>query len=367
MRGSICSWLFFFLALCSTAAGAQESLLQPADPAENSPREDLRSALFKNEINTRSCITIDAGPKGGLLKDAPDLDQFLKELILALQKGRHREVAAKFHPRLKVHESLIKEQFAAFERTYASPLDFSIYKLWAINTVDGTTTGFNCMEGLQVHPQYGYPLQFGLWLQLMGQKELARLYIPIVPLRTKDRWALGGLHIQQWTHHGKDFSAWLEFAQSASQDKHPIAAYIGYDIATKLLNGGGMLTYASVEYIQELQAKVMPKSEFEATILAHVRGQIQEELKPIYVASILTEDGAGVLVRFSTPRDLTLEEVTQNCANVGRNMVKSKWDRHLAGIKCTYVLPKEDPTKEGVLGGLYMSFKKLPAPTPKKH
>jgi len=331
---------------------AAEETLVPAAATDSSPREALRKELFADALATPSCRTLDIGPKGGLLKAAPDLDAFIKKILKGLQSSDPGLLAPLFHKRLRVRESLLREQFTGFAQTYQKPLDFSVLKAWAFNTVDGSVAGFPCMEGLEAFPLYGYPLQIGLWVQVMGQLELGRIYIPIVPL--EGAWWIGGFHTQQWTHNGKDFTVWLEAAQKSAGSGAPEVTWVLYDISTKLLNGGGLIKFPALEYIQSIQSKVMSKSTFDQSI-----GGLAKNLKPVYSASILTEDGAGILVRMATPRDLSLPEVTGTCEDLARSMIAKKWNNGLAGIKCTYVLPKEDPSKEGVLGGIYLSFAKV--------
>lgn len=350
----IVSSVFLFICLAATQAIAEDTLV-PAPAIESSPREDLRKELFSDSLATPGCKSLDVGPKGGLLKVAPDLDLFIKKILKGLQTSDAAILAPLFHKRLRVRESLLQEQFTGFAQTYQKPLDFSVYKTWAFNTVDGSVAGFPCMDGLEAFSLYGYPLQIGLWVQVMGQLELGRIYIPIVPL--EGTWWIGGFHTQQWTHNGKDFTAWHEAAQKSALQSIPEVTWVLYDISAKLLNGGGLIKFPALEYIQNAQAKLMSKAEFYSSVSAFAKG-----LKPVYIASILTEDGAGILVRMATPRDLTLPEVTGTCEDIARAMIAKKWNRALAGIKCTYVLPKEDPAKEGVLGGIYLSFAKVKPP-----
>ena len=335
-------------AVISTSVFGETSLV-PVPISESSPKEDLRKTLFADSLDKASCKTLDVGPKGGLLKESPDLDEFIRKILAGLKKSSAADLLPLFHSRLKVGPGLLNEQFSSLERTYHKPLDFSIYKAWAFNSVDGAVAGFPCLDGLEAFPLYGYPLQFGLWVQVLGQIELGRIYIPIVP--AEGGWRIGAFHIQQWTHAGKDFTAWHDAAQKSLSKNIPVATWVLYDISAKLLNGGGLIKFPAVDYLLEAQKKIMTKAEFDTAVAANVT-----KLKPVYIASILTVDGAGILVRMATDRDLSLPEVTGTCEDIARLMIEKKWNQDLAGIKCTYVLPREDTQKEGVLGGIYLSF-----------
>src|SRR5690606_13636117 len=137
-----------------------------------------------------------------------------------------------------------------------------LFKLWALNTVDGSTKALHCDEGrLNLYPLYGYPLQFGVWLQIMGQKELGRIYMTIVPADGK--WNVGSLNAQQWTHEGKDFATWTEEALKLSRMGHKPAAWVKFDVSAKLLDGGGFVDIEMRNEVLAARDREMSQADWE--------------------------------------------------------------------------------------------------------
>ena len=65
-------------------------------------------------------------------------------------------------------------------------------------------------------------------------------YMFLMQNKIKNEFKITGLHIQQWTHEGKDYSFWIE---KSFEDKDEINKWIDLDIAEKLLVGGDFLEY----------------------------------------------------------------------------------------------------------------------------
>ena len=155
-------------------AGASHSALAENDPMirmvadarENSPKEDLRLSLFKTPTKV-DCTSVKATPRGQTDID-PTLNRFLADLLEALKKKSDKDLQPLFHPRLNVSLNTLGEILARMDNTYGAPLDTSVYRLWALNTIDGTPQVLKCIDdNVQVYAQYGYPLQYRVLLQNM--------------------------------------------------------------------------------------------------------------------------------------------------------------------------------------------------------
>ena len=166
-----------------------------------------------------------------------------------------------FHPRLNTSLFAVKEILAKVDTTLGGPLDVSVYRLWALNTVDGSPKGLHCDgDELTVHPHYGYALQFGIWLQIMGQKEIGRAFATIVPVG--DKWYLGSFYAQQWTHASKDPIAWAQQAQRDLEKGQKEAAFVEFDVASKLLEMGKNIELELISQVNSARDQIMTKPDF---------------------------------------------------------------------------------------------------------
>jgi len=328
----------------------------PLPPEAGSPHEDLRKRLFADSVTQASCASITTGPKGNLMKVESDLDRFIANLLDSLQKRDVTNLLRFFHPRLGVRPIVIEAQLHGIERIYGKPIDWSIRDLWALNSVDGSTKGLACGPGLNVYPLYGYPLQFGLWLQAMGPKELGRIYMGIVP--ANGRWNIGSFHVQQWTHSGREASSWAEEAARDVVAKEPMAAWAKFDLARKLASGGGFVELAATSEALALRDQQMTEDQWKNEITTAIAASAKDR-EIAHVSTMLADGGVGILIRFRTNRDLALSEIKSSCAAIGKDLAARSWSNRLAGLRCSWILPKEGADKDGVLGGIYYSFASL--------
>jgi hypothetical protein len=186
----------------------------------------------------------------------------------------------------------------------------------------------------------------------MGQMELGRIYISLVP--ADGRWNIGSFHSQQWTHDSRDFATWAEEGQKNARMGYPLAAFVKYDIASKLLHGGGFIDVAMQDEVNAARDAVVTREKWQAAIK-----ELLKDWDIPYTASMLVVDGAGILVRIRTDKEVSLEDMKKDCANVAQTFIKQPFHTALQGIRCSYVLPKEDAEKEGILGGLFVKFADL--------
>ena len=319
------------------------------DPAANSPKEAIRLKLFK-EPQKAACAAVQIDPRGATGGMDPELDGFLKQVLTALKAKDDKALQPLFHKRLNISLQAIQETFARLDNTYGAPLDVSVYRLWALNTVDGNPAGLKCEDDrLTVSPMYGYPLQFGVWLQVMGQKELGRIYLSIVP--ADGHYNLGAFHAQQWTHDSKDFASWTEEAQQATHMGYKEAAYVKYDLASKLLDGGGFIDIALRDDVTKARDLVMPQAAWEKSVKTTLK-----DYDVVYTSTLLVVGGAGVLARIKVPAELSLETMKTTCRKAAETLAKEAWTTYVEGLRCSFLLPKDDPKADGAMGGLFVPF-----------
>lgn len=342
----------FLLTLVTTAAFAQEVVKPVTDPKQKSPKEDLRLKLFKDQAAKPGCGAVQIDPKGNSGVDA-ELDGFLKTAVEAIKKKDDKGLQPLFHPRLNVGLLAIQETFAKLDNQYGAPFDVSVYRLWALNTVDGSPKGLTCEDDrLTVNPQYGYPIQFGVWLQVMGQRELGRIFLAIVP--AEGRWNIGAFHAQQWTHDSKDFATWAEEGVQNDRMGMKEAAYIKFDIASKLLDGGGFVEISMRDEATKARDAVMSFANFDKSVR-----QALKDFDVVQTATLLVVGGSGVLVRIKVPAEISVENMQKECNRTAETLMKQQWTGYVEGIRCSYLLPNEDPKKEGQMGGMFVRFSEL--------
>ena len=333
------------------SSGSSDRDIAPVSDANvNSPKEKLRTKIFASNLETPGCKPIQVHPRGGIADLDAELDGFLKQLIQAVQRHKETDLQPLFHRRLNVSIPAIAESFAKLDFSLGAPLDVSIYRLWAYNTVDGSPSGINCGEdGLKAFPQYGYPLQFGVWLQLLGKQELGRIYVSVVP--ADGRWNIGAFHTQQWTHASKDFIAWAQEGELDARKNLKESAYVKLDIAQKLLDVGGFLESTTHADITKARDALMTKDDWDHSVRKPLEG-----FEIIYTGSLLVLDGAGILARIRVPGEVSVMEIKESCKKMAQSIRATSWGAALGGMRCSFNLPKESSKRDGVLGGIYVSF-----------
>ncbi len=336
-----------------------ERLAKGAD--EKFPKELLRNKIFldsnsnsndhssRHPLTESSCLILKSPPKGPNNIE-PEFNKFVTSIIQSLKNKADKDLHALFHPRLKIAQSFVDEIVAKVANNYGTPYDVSVYRILALNTVDGSPNAIKCEgDAITVYPLYGYPLQFSLWLQVQGSKEIARIFVQIVP--TEQRWNIGGFHVQQWTHEGQDFEAWTNRALESLKFNAPLAAYIDYDIAAKLINGDRFYELDALGKIISARDNVMSKENWTKQI-----SNVLKNRDISYSASLLITGGSALLLRLRVKEEISLEQIKKDCQNIVDEFGKQNWTKRLQGIRCSYLLPNEDPTKEGAIGGIFLPF-----------
>lgn len=341
-----------FFGLSALVAQEQPVRVEAVDPLENSPKEKARLELF-SDPKQPGCIPVRTTSKDAGSAIDKDLDVFVREIVAAIKTRDDKRLQPLFHRRTNTSLYAIGENFARMASVVGLPLDVSIYKLWALNTVDGTPKAVTCEdEGVTVYPLYGYPLQFGLWLQVQGKTELGRIFISIVP--AEGRWNIGSYHFHQWTHAGKDPGDWVKEAFQAKTEGDLVGAHMRFDLANKLLHAGKFLEIpAAVDAVAARDA-VMTNDKFQET----VRMGAKTEDVP-FVATLLVVDGVGILYRMRMAGEISTEEIKKRCLTQAEAVKKSPWAKGVTGIRCSFLLPKEAAEKEGAMGGIYIALSEV--------
>lgn len=336
--------LGFYLAL---AAQSNAEVLAPAKLEEQSPREELRRQLFRERLSSRTCVTISKNPAGTVPAD-PALTVALQKLVDGINRSYASDLVPLFHPQLKVRSRQVAAALTSISRISGNAAQASLFRAYALNNPDGVAELAECTEdSLSLRSLYGHKLQAAAWVQVQGEEEVSRVYADFVP--SKDKWLIGAWHVQQWTHAGKDFLGWRELATAQAAAKQPISAWILYDLAIKLLDGGKFLSFPVTGEIVAEQGKLLGGK----TLLESLAPKFSPE-KLVYAASLFSRKGAAVLLRFGLDSEWSANAIREHCRAKFKQLQSDGTINGLAGIRCDYVLPKESPLKEGALGGIFI-------------
>ena len=354
-KNKLLAFVLVLISAISLPTFAEEAPVnvKAVDPLENSPKEKMRLAIFGTEAATPGCALVKTIDKEAVSKLDKDLDKFLKELVAAVKSRDEKSLQPLFHRRTNTTLAAIGESHARMASVVGLPLEVSIYKLWALNTVDGAAKGLNCEdEGVTAFPLYGYPLQFGLWLQVMGKAEIGRIYLSIVP--AEGRWNIGSYHFHQWTHAEKDAGTWVKDAFTARDAGDMTGAYMRFDLAKKLLNAGKFLEIPASVDAEKARESIMTSEKFIETVRT---GMTKEDVP--FIATLLVVDGVGLLYRLRVAEEISTNDIKKRCREHAIKVKKESWAKGISGIRCSFLMPKEAAEKEGALGGIYIAFDEL--------
>ncbi|MCX6117267.1 MAG: hypothetical protein NT027_06980 [Proteobacteria bacterium] len=339
-----------FFIFFSANLAAQELKLLPIEAS--SPKEDLRKKIFTTRISERRCEILSRDPVPNISVDS-ELQSTVKDLLSSLQTRNDKSLLKMFNPRLKVKLPQISNAFSKLAKITGPNPQITNYRTVALNSPTGAGDGIECEDtGVLVHPLYGYPLTIGLWFQALGDEEVARIFIELVPSKTD--WTIGAWHIQQWSHNSMDFSQWYELGLTEAKAGRKAGAFIAADLSAKLLDGGGFLTFPVMNDAIALRDQQMTREvwhkEIQSTFL---------EDKVIYTSTLFVKKGAGVLIRFGIKGEKSASDISSHCQNSLAKALDSSWGKVIQGIRCGYNLPAEKPDVEGVLGSMYVNKESL--------
>ena len=275
----------------------------------------------------------------------PALNKLIASLLTAINKENRKALHALLHPRLQRLGTDLETFFTRLRFIYRTPWTINVTRLWELRPANTVNELYCAADTLYLKPLYGYELQYFLWLSVVGKKELGRIIVPLV--KSRGKWVIGALHTRQWTHLGLDFNDWLSKAMQAQHV--PMQAWALFDITLKLLQDSPFMRFPQLIALRKAQQQVMSSAQWQAKII-----QTARKHEVIFVNSIFTPDGVGILLRLHLAKVLSGRDLNRTCRDLLAIFKQQQWFKSFRGIKCSFVVKGEPPDREGALGGIYL-------------
>lgn len=324
-------------------------LLGAQPPPSNPPSSPAAPAELPKPSET--CELLSRGPGVDLASTEVTLHTQLESILKDLKEDDLSGFAKYFHPRARVKRDIGEKFKSIVSSRYNSPLQYSIFRVWRIKTPgSGKAVLDDCPEadGARIIGAYGYDKQYAVWIQIMGQNELGRLFLSITP--DKDKLLIAGFRIQQWTQNGDDWRVWVGRAEQAEANKNLKEAYFDYDVSQKLLEGKDLVVYP-------VQAAILHKRD-EIFTQANLVAAMNKDLgidSIAYAGTLLAKEGTGLFIRETIKGEKPSSELQDMCLQRGLSFRKSGWLKESQGIRCNFLFKGMDPQKDSPLGGFYLA------------
>lgn len=340
LRVAVAAWrsnLFAALVISLFAPAVLGADLPPSPAEVLSPKD--------------SCELLSRGPGVDLASSEITLHTKLENILNDLKTEKFEKFSKHFHPKARVKSDIGEKLKAIIDNRYKGPLQYTIFRVWRIKSANsGKAVIDDCPEadGARIIGSYGYEKQFAVWIQIMGQNELGRLFLNISP--DKDKLLISAFRIQQWTQSGDDWRAWAVNAEQAEASKDSRTAYIDYDISQKLLEGKDLVVYP-------LQAQVQAKRD-EMFSQAKLIEELNKDLgisSIVYAGTLLAREGTGLFLREVIDGERPSRELQDQCLNRGLNLRRVGWLKESQGIRCNFLFKGMDPQRDSPLGGIYLT------------
>lgn len=297
------------------------------------------------------CYLIGRGP-GTSVENSPELSAFLEKLTDDLKAERWEQLYKYFHARAKVRKDIGNRVDAILRHRYQKPINYSVLGIWSMIQDEGRRDVYDCpkAEGMQLISHSGYQRQYMLIYQLMSQNELGRLMFAIAPDSTKTL-RIVGFHIQQWSHQGKDWLSWTEQGNGFTKAADSKSAYIFFDIAQKLLDGGTLVHYPYRKEIKLVRDQIYQQD----SLVKSVQEDIGNK-DIVYVGTVLSRTDTGIIVKVAIEKEYSSEDLRRKCQDIGKKLLASLWLKEVnGGVNCSFIPKGSSPDVRSKIGGYYIT------------
>ncbi len=334
-------WLSSFLLWNALVFGQQ---IVPATAEDNEFKVELQKKIFKDAFGQRTCKQIDMDINGGIKKDS-EFQKKIADSVALLQSLGESFSPGFFHPRLRVTKSQIQNEIKALEMLVGKKFSVTPLYLFALQSPGGATTPqIVCSpardQNYLFHNLYGYQWAISLWLQVTGENELAHVHMLFVGGREK-KWLVGLLEKFQWTHGEMTAVDWLKQSQAVQKGLF-LKKFIFQETAKKLLRPTAFVEFGAYQEIPE-QSRDEVQKYLETSVLPE---------KLVFFDTMFLEHKVGLVLRMKTEKEISLVDIRSRCDAIYSKIKSEISHDKIGGIRCAFNFPKEDPIRDGILGGI---------------
>jgi hypothetical protein len=304
--------------------------------------------IFEPQHKTPKCKILSKGFQTEFNKIAPKITGAAANIMQIIKSKNIMALRKAFHPRIKISLTRVSQIFDEINGYYGAG-NISIFRIYALDTINGDPRQIYCNEDeLEITTHYGHPLQFAVWIQVSGKREIGRIFITFVPVG--DEYKIAAMHQQQWTHKGRDAQRWVAEALIDRDAENAPSAFLKLDLAQKLLNGGNLIETQLARDIETTKQSLLKK-----TSLFDLATKIVGDQQLVHVTSFFAPNGIGILFRLYSAQQPALRDIKARCRALGESFYKNKWAKKIDSIHCDFTDNKNVPTHSGRFGGMTLS------------
>lgn len=325
--------------------------------------EESKAAADSSDQDVATCQLLSRGP--GVKTDdlGQDLSSFLNDFKGRLEKQDWQGLRTFFHEKSGAKKNIGDQIDAILRNRYQKPWDFSIFRVYEINDSEYRKKLYDCpdLKFQKVISRFGFTKQYFVIMQLMGNNELGRILFHVAPNKNT-KLKIIGLHLQQWSHLGKDWQRWSEIGNEHLEKKQETNAFLAYSTAHKLLEGGDFIHYQFRPEIAAEKDKIFSKESFLDKVVTSASNS-----NIVYAGTLLHQEGTGIFIRVAISKEFSSEDLIEQCRVIGQKLLKGGLIySSTGGLKCNYIPKGSSPEKDSKIGGYYLSVKDILNVKPKK-
>lgn len=346
--------LALLLSTPAALAEAPATETAPAAPAAPTVTVTDEMALLMKEQAKGSCGRISRGTLNEpLFAKLPLLTEAIRGIEGRLKSHKFEGFAGQFHPNFKSKRRMIADIGPKLSSFYGRGYGSHLYRVFAIHpsTDRGEIVDCRAEQPLALTSFYGYPVAVGLRLGVNGAMELGYVYALLVPSPRDNRWYIAGWHHQQWSYLGQNYEFWAGKAKQAAAEGDNLLVHAHLDIAQKLLTGGKLMHFKEQDELINLRRQAFGTEDGWVSQIRTIVG----DNRIIYAGTLLAEGAPGMFLRYQLAEELPTPKLQRLCAEAFTKLLPQRLVHNSGGgIRCGFVLPRENPSHDGKLGSVFL-------------
>ncbi|MCB9229400.1 MAG: hypothetical protein H6618_07295 [Deltaproteobacteria bacterium] len=270
----------------------------------------------------------------------------------ALTARRAESLQPLLHRNLAQEMPDLKQIFKEMSAYLGVAWEISLLRAWSLEGMNLSERGeIRCKgEKIRLFPHYGYARQWFLLFQILGQKELGRVFVSLIPDEDHKRWKVGYFAFRQWTHAGKDPQTWIAEADQSLKTGRQTGAGVRYLLAKNLMAGNRHFIYELHEELDSWLKTALPESVWQLPVRQALAGDDNIE----EISSLFAPGGIGLLLKFQLSKTFSGKEVRAHCQERLHHLKSMVWFSDFKGIRCSYFVSGNSTQASYSLGSLYL-------------